>query len=83
VAEETLTAIKVVSSFAREERELRKFARNSRETTEVAKKASATMALMVGIMKFAIFFFYSYTLYVGSFFIEYSVSDYNGRIYDQ
>jgi ATP-binding cassette, subfamily B, multidrug efflux pump len=83
VAEETLTAIKVVSSFTREERELRKFSRHSRETMEVAKKASATMALMVGLMKFSIFFFYAYTLYVGSHFIQYNVSDYNGRVYDQ
>ena len=70
IAEETLTAIKVVCSFTREDREMRKFARHSRETMEVGKNASATMALMVGLMKFCIFFFYSYALFVGSFFIE-------------
>jgi hypothetical protein len=35
----------------------------------VSKQASATMALMVGLMKFSIFFFYTYALLIGSFFI--------------
>ena len=30
----------------------------------------ALMALMVGLMKFSIFFFYTYSLLVGSIFIE-------------
>jgi ATP-binding cassette subfamily B (MDR/TAP) protein 1 len=38
IAEETLTAIKVVTSFGREERELKKFANWSRNTQKVAKK---------------------------------------------
>lgn len=78
IAEETLTAIKVVCSFTREDREMRKFARHSRETMEVGKNASATMALMVGLMKFSIFFFYSYALFVGSFFIENQTLDKGG-----
>jgi ABC-type multidrug transport system fused ATPase/permease subunit len=68
-AEETLTAIKVVCGFTREERELAKFSRYSYDTMIVGKKASATMALMVGLMKFFIFFFYTYSLVVGSVFI--------------
>ena len=82
VAEETLTAIKVVTSFTREDRELRKFARFSRETMEVAKIASATSALMVGLMKFSIFFFYSYALFIGSYFIENKVMNKDGKLYD-
>ena len=53
IAEETLTAIKVVASFGREERELRKFAKWSRTTQRVAKKQTFLMSFMVGIIKFA------------------------------
>lgn len=70
IAEETLTAIKVVTGFSREQRELEKFTEFSVKTREVAMKQSETMALMVGLMKFTIFFFYSYALYVGSWFIQ-------------
>lgn len=70
IAEETLTAIKVVTGFGREQRELQKFTEFSVKTQEVAQKQSETYALMVGLMKFTIFFFYSYALYVGSWFIQ-------------
>ena len=70
IAEETLTAIKVVTSFGREQRELEKFTFWSQKTREVAGIQSQTYAKMVGLMKFSIFFFYSYALYVGSWFIE-------------
>ena len=69
IAEETLTAIKVVTSFGREQRELEKFTEYSLKTREVAMKQSETYALMVGLMKFSIFFFNTYSLYVGSWFI--------------
>lgn len=51
----------------------------------VGKKASATMALMVGLMKFSIFFFYTYSLLVGSFFIEKQVGNFvkDGEPYNQ
>lgn len=70
IAEETLTAIKVVTSFGREEREIDKFIFWSEKTREVAKTQSATYSMMVGLMKFTIFFFYSYSLYVGSWLIQ-------------
>mgnify|MGYP000924356390 CR=1 FL=1 len=44
-------------------------------------KQSETYALMVGLMKFTIFFFYSYALYVGSWFIENEVPNGDG-VYD-
>jgi ATP-binding cassette subfamily B protein len=64
VAEETLTAIKVVAGFTREDRESQKFEKFSENTMVVSKQASATMALMVGLMKFSIFFFYTYALFI-------------------
>lgn len=69
IAEETLTAIKVVTSFTREERELRKFIRYAKETQDIGKRAVRMAALTTGLMKFTIFGFYAYTLYIGSWFI--------------
>ena len=84
IAEETLTAIKVVASFGREERELRKFALWSRRTQKVAKKQTFFMSFMVGIIKFAIFGFYVYSLYIGSYFIQIKKHNSRGDIpYDQ
>ena len=70
IAEETLTAIKVVAGFGREDRELSKFAAWSRRTQRVAKKSTFMYSFMVGIMKFAIFAFYAYSFYVGSTLVE-------------
>ena len=69
IAEETLTAIKVVSSFGREDRELAKFTVWANESCAVAKRAALFMGLTQGLVKFAIFFFYAYSLYWGSYFI--------------
>ena len=69
IAEETLTAIKVVAGFGREDLEVKKFAKWSRRTQRVAKKYTFMYSFMVGIMKFAIFVFYAYSFYVGSFFV--------------
>ena len=70
VAEETLTAIKVVSSYCQEEREIEKFKKSAAATCEIAKAQQHRYCLMVGLMKFSIFFFYSYSLFIGSLFIE-------------
>jgi ATP-binding cassette subfamily B (MDR/TAP) protein 1 len=85
IAEETLTAIKVVAGFTREDRELAKFQRYSENTMIVGKKASATMAMMVGLMKFSIFFFYTYSLLIGSIFIVKKIpnSVHDGEPYNQ
>ena len=84
IAEETLTAIKVVAGFGREHRELRKFSEWSRRTAMVAKKYTFMYSFMVGIMKFAIFGFYVYSFYVGSFFVEnQTINSKTGEPYDQ
>ena len=69
IAEETLTAIKVVSSFGREDREGDKFAKWANRSARVAKKQAFFFGLTQGVIKFAIFFFYTYSLYWGSYFI--------------
>jgi len=70
VSEETLTAIKVVASFGREDRELRKFSAFARRTQRVAKKFTFMMSVTQGIMRFLIFGFYAFSLYLGSVLIE-------------
>jgi ABC-type multidrug transport system fused ATPase/permease subunit len=69
VAEETLTAIKVVASFGREEKELEKFVTWSLRTLKVAKRSQKMMSFMVGLMKFCIFFFYTFALLIGTVFM--------------
>jgi ABC-type multidrug transport system fused ATPase/permease subunit len=82
IAEETLTAIKVVASFGREEKELDKFVLWSLRTLKIAKRSSATMSFMMGLMKFCIFFFYTYALLIGSMFIsQKKVNGRTGQVY--
>ena len=69
ITEETLTAIKVVAGFAREERELRKFIREAKKTHQVAKKFTFISSITTGVIKFAIFAFYTYSFLIGSFFV--------------
>ena len=69
IAEETLTAIKVVASFGREERELSKFAKWSRRSQVVTKKQTFVLSVVYGVMKFSSFTFYLYCLYLGSYFV--------------
>jgi hypothetical protein len=40
------------------------------------------MAATQGLMKFAIFFFYAYTLFIGSLFVYKGKVDYTGEVYD-
>ena len=70
ITEETLTAIKVVTGFGREDRELRKFSKWSRNTQRVAKKFTFMSSWTFGMMKFALFAFYAYSFTVGSIFVE-------------
>ena len=49
VVEETLTAIKVVTSFGREDREMAKFIGVSEKTKEIAMNQMSTYAVMVAL----------------------------------
>ena len=84
ISEETLTAIKVVASFGREDRELRKFSQYARRTQRVAKKSTFMMSFMVGIMKFSIYGFYVYSFYIGSHFVQnQTINSKTGEPYSQ
>lgn len=69
VVSETLYAIKVVSSFGMEEKELDKFKIWTKNTETIGKKYQLRFSFMFGIMKFAIFSFYTFSFYLGSVFI--------------
>jgi ABC-type multidrug transport system fused ATPase/permease subunit len=71
IAEESLTAIKVVASFGREEREQTKFQHWCEESTKVSKIATRTMSFMIGLMKFTTFTFYTYAMLLGTRYILY------------
>ena len=69
VVSETLYAIKVVSSFGQEEKEIKKFMEWTDNTEVVGKKFHLRFSFMFGIMKFAIFSFYTFSFWLGSDFI--------------
>jgi ABC-type multidrug transport system fused ATPase/permease subunit len=66
VVSETLYAIKVVSSFGMEEKEIEKFKIWNKKTEIMGKKFVDRFSFMYGIMKFAIFSFYTFAFYIGS-----------------
>jgi len=70
VVSETLYAIKVVTSFGREETEIEKFKKWTDKTEKVGKQFQCRFAFMVAIMKCAIFSFYTFSFYIGSVFIQ-------------
>jgi len=70
VVSETLYAIKVVTSFGQEAKELDKFKEWTSKTEIVGKRYQCRFAFMVAIMKCAIFSFYTFAFYIGSVFIQ-------------
>ena len=70
VVSEILYAIKVVASFNTEEEEVEKFKKWADQTRDVGKSYQRRFSFMVAIMKFAIFFFYTFSFYIGSTFIK-------------
>lgn len=77
IAAETISAIKVVASFGGEEKEIQKFCRWAQKACMVGRKFQFFLSVMVGLMKFAVFFFYSYAFFIGAHFIE--VHKYNEK----
>ena len=66
MTEESLTAIKLVASFAQEDKEVEKFEKIALETKEIAKKSDKLSAYMFGFFKSFILGFYVYALWIGS-----------------
>ena len=70
VTEEILSAVKLVTSFAKEDTEFGKFAKLAENVKNVAHKQEVLMSAILGFFKMFIFGFYVYSLYIGSIYIE-------------
>mmetsp|Transcript_50148 Transcript_50148/g.68517 ORF Transcript_50148/g.68517 Transcript_50148/m.68517 type:complete len:93 (+) Transcript_50148:604-882(+) len=62
--------MKVVTSFGRHQREISKFRKWSERARNVGQSFQMNLSVMTGLMKFAIFSFYTYSFYLGSIYIE-------------
>lgn len=70
VVEESLTAIRLIASFANEKKEEEKFNKLAAETRDVAHTQEFWSAFIVGFFKMFIFGYYVYSFYIASIYIE-------------
>ncbi|CDW86105.1 abc transporter [Stylonychia lemnae] len=68
--DETLQGIKVVLSFAQEEKEIEQFREMAEITKNKSIKAEYWTAAFIGILKFVIFGFYSLNLWIATIYID-------------
>lgn len=75
--------MKVIVSFAQEDRELARFSKQAAEVRRVAQRTGIWTSLMLGVFRLMIFGFYTFAFYVGSRLIQHQ--RYNPRshsVYD-
>jgi ABC-type multidrug transport system fused ATPase/permease subunit len=83
VVEESLSSIKLVTSFNQEKREVDKFLALAEKTRLVVQKAEKLQGLMYGFFMFFMFMFYVYAFWVGSAMIaDKWVNPVTGLVYD-
>ena len=70
VIEESLNAIRLIASFANEDKEISKFQKLAEETKTVCHKQELWSSLIVGIFKMSIFGYYVYSFYLASIYIQ-------------
>jgi ABC-type multidrug transport system fused ATPase/permease subunit len=70
VVEESLFAIKLIASFANEDKEIRKFEALANETLKVSRKQHFWSSFIVGAFKMFIFGYFCYAFYISTLFIE-------------
>lgn len=70
VVEESLSAIRLVASFANEDKETVKFNKLAIETMKVSHKQETWTSFLVGFFKALIFGYYVYSFYIASIYIE-------------
>jgi ABC-type multidrug transport system fused ATPase/permease subunit len=74
IVEESLSAIKLIVSFAQEEKEIDKFVKMADQTRQVAKKQTNLVAVFFSMIRGLMYTYYVFAFFVGSIFI------YNGRL---
>jgi ABC-type multidrug transport system fused ATPase/permease subunit len=73
--EESLSAIRLIASFANEEKEEKKFMNLSSKVLEIAQKSQFWSAMMIGAFKMFIFGYFCYAFYIATFFIQNKVGN--------
>ena len=80
--EETLSALKLVVSFAQEDHAIKKYDEIALETMKVAKRASIQQAIMTGFFLTFMFGFYLFSYAIGSSLIEQGyINPATGQVY--
>ena len=67
--EESLTAVKLISSFAQEKKELDKFSKLADDVRRVVQKSEVYVAAFIGAFRFGIFGFYIYSFGIATLYI--------------
>ena len=70
VTEEILSAVKLITSFAKEDTEFAKYEKLANNVKNVAHKQEVLMSAILGFFKMFIFLFYVYSLYIASIYLE-------------
>jgi len=70
VVEESLSAIRLITSFANEDKEIKKFDTLANEVREISHRSEYWLAAMIGIFRFVIFGFYAYSFWIATVYIE-------------
>lgn len=74
-AEEALMSIKTVTAFGQEDLEISKFKKKADKAYRIGLDQQKDFGNVVGMTKFAIFFFYAYSLSIGSVLMEHKVNN--------
>ena len=69
IVEESLSAVKLIVSFANEEKEVAKFMNKATETRDIARSTDLLIAFIIGLIRFLLIGFYSYAFWIGSVYI--------------
>lgn len=82
VVEESLGAIRLITSFANEDKELVKFDKLADEVRHIAHRSEYWLAAFVGLFRLLIFGFYTYAFWIATVYIEDRKNDPNtGKTY--
>lgn len=76
-AEEVIMSIKTVTACSQEDLEISKFKKKANKVFQVSLDQQKDFGNVVGMTKFSIFFFYAYSLSIGSVLMEHKI--YNSR----
>ncbi|CDW81562.1 abc transporter family protein [Stylonychia lemnae] len=77
LVEENLQAIKVILSFAQEEREIEKFNKLAGKVKNVSNQSEFWGAGFMGLLRFSLYCFYSFNYWIGTVYIYYNMNNPN------